>query len=59
MSDPSKRKSNFFQESLLIVKGQKNSNKAQTVADLSDLRSIELKISFPGVFPWFLLVMTQ
>ena len=33
MSDPSKRKSNIFQESLLIVKGQKKSNKAQTVAD--------------------------
>ena len=32
MSDPSKRKSNIFQELLLIIKGQKNSNKAQTVA---------------------------
>ena len=37
MSDPSKRNSNIFQESLLMVKGQKNNNKAQTVADLSDL----------------------
>ena len=39
MSDPSKRKSNIFQlfqEALLIVKGKKNGNKAQTVADLSD-----------------------
>ena len=39
MSDPSKRKSNKFQlvqEALLIVKGKKNSNKAQTVADLND-----------------------
>ena len=42
MSDPSKRKSNIFQliqESLLIVKGQKNSNK-HDMADLGDLKSI-------------------
>ena len=40
MSDPSKRKSNIFQESLLVANGKKkNSNKAQTVADLSDFRS--------------------
>ena len=28
MSDPSKRKSNIFKKSLLIFKGQKNSNRA-------------------------------
>ena len=34
--------------------------KAQTVADLSDLkRSIEVRINFPDVFPWFLLAMKQ
>ena len=49
MSDPLKRKSNIFQESLLIIKGQKNCNKAQTVADLSELRSIKVRINFPGV----------
>ena len=37
MGDPSKRKSSIFQESLLIIKGQKTSHKAQTIADLSDL----------------------
>ena len=57
MSDRSKRKSNIFQASQMIVKGQRNSNKAQTVADLSDFRSIELRINFPGVFLWFLLAM--
>ena len=29
MSDPSKRKSNIFQESLLIVKGQKVADRGQ------------------------------
>ena len=52
MSDPSKRKSNIFQESRLIVKGKKKiSSKEQTVADLSDARSIEVRINFIGVFP--------
>ena len=30
MSDPSKKKSNIFQESLLIVKGQKNTEQQST-----------------------------
>ena len=62
MSDPSKSKSNIFQliqESLLIGKGQKNGNIAQTFTDLSDLRSFEVRINFRDVFPWFLLAMRQ
>ena len=59
MSDPSKRKSNIFLESPLIVKGQKNSNNAQTVAPLSELRPTEVRMNFPGVFPGFLLAMRQ
>ena len=42
-----RKRSEISQESLLIVKGQKKSNKAQTVADLRDLRSIEV----PGCIP--------
>ena len=47
MSDSWKRKSNTLQESLVIVKEQKNSNKAQTVADLSDLRWLPPVLHFP------------
>ena len=47
MSDSWKRKSNTLQESLVIVKEQKNSNKAQTVADLSDLRWLPPVLRFP------------
>ena len=48
-----KWKSNIFQESQLIVKGQNNSNEAQAVADLSGLRSIEVRLNFPDVFLGF------
>ena len=34
------------------VEGKKNSNKAQMVADLSDLRYIVARINFPDIFPW-------
>ena len=38
----------IFQESLLIVKGQRNRNKARKIADLSDLKVDRDQDKFPG-----------